>query len=125
MRNYALALLILTDLVMYLTKDMNGIDGGLLSFLLTLVVVVLVAFTSSALLRNSKSLAMTKNYTYSGVIGVILGFGFYFWVNSNIASLAEWFNEHGLTILLILNIICALTIFLSKKPKKKEAPLAA
>ena len=123
MRNYALGLLLLTDLVMYVTKDV-AVSGNSLSFLLTLVVVVLVAFASSALLRNMKSIKMSKNYTYSGAIGVIVGIIFYMWVRSNIEALTNWFGENGFTMLLILNIICAITIFLAPKPKKaqEEAP---
>ena len=117
MRNYALGLLILTDLVIYLTKDFT-ISGGSLSFLLTLVVVVLVAFASSALLRNFKTLKMTRNYTYSGIIGVVIGIFFYMWVKSNIEALSNWFAENGITVLLVINLICALTIFLAPKPKK-------
>lgn len=122
MRNYALALIILTNLVIYFTKDMLGINAASLSFLLTLVVVVLIAFTSSALLRNAESLTMTKNYTYSGLIGVVVGIAFFFWVNTNITVLVEWFNNNGLTILLVINLICALTLFFS--PKKKKLPEA-
>lgn len=124
MRNYALGLLLLSDLVIYLTRDLS-ISGNSLSFLLTLVVVVLAAFAGSAVLRNIKSLKMTKNYTYSGILGVVLGILFYIWVSDNIHALSDWFSAHGLTILLIINIICALTIFLVGKPKKKTDPATA
>ena len=123
MKNYALGLLILTDLVIYLTKDLD-VGSGSLSFLLTLIIVVLAAFASSAMLRNMKSLKMTRNYTYSGIIGVLVGILFYFWVKSNIEALTTWFAEHGLTFLLVINIICALTIFFVKKPEKLEEPTA-
>lgn len=118
MRNYALGLLLLTDLVIYLTRGLS-ISSASLSILLTLVVVVLVAFASSALLRNRKSLKMTKNYTYSGLIGVIVGIFFYMWVGSNIEALSRWFAENGVTMMLVLNVICAITIFLVPKPKKQ------
>ena len=124
MRNYALGLLLLSDLVIYVTRDLS-ISGNSLSFLLTLVVVVLVAFAGSAILRNVKSLKMTKNYTYSGLLGVVIGIFFYIWVKDNIHALSEWFGAHGLSILLIINIICALTIFLVGKPKKKPESVTA
>ncbi len=119
MRNYALVLLLISNLVIYLTQDMSGISGGSLSFLLTLVVVVLAAFTVSALLRNARSISMTKNYVYSGLVGLILGIIFYFWVKQSIEGWTKWFNDNGLTVLLILNVICALVIFFVSKPKGK------
>ena len=120
MRNYALGLLLISDLVIYLTRDFE-ISSGSLSFLLTLVVVVFVAFAASAVLRNSKSLKMSRNYTYSGILGVIIGIIFYVWIKSNIEQLTEWFAEHGLGLLLILNVICALTIFFVKKRKTQAS----
>lgn len=116
MRNYALGLLLLTNLVIYLTKELS-ISSGYLSFLLTLIMVVLVAFAGSAFLRNITSLKMARNYMYSGLIGVIFGIIFFFWINSNIAALTNWFDENGLAILLIINAICALTIFFAPKRK--------
>ena len=123
MRNYALALLILSDIVIYLTKDLD-VSSGSLSFLLTLIVVVIIAFISSALLRNAKNLKMTKNYTYSGSMGVVVGIIFYTWVKSNIAALTEWFAAHGLTFLLLINILCALIIFFTASRKKPEVEMA-
>lgn len=124
MKNYALGLLVLTNIVIYLT-DQISVDGGYLSFLLTLIMVVLVAFISSAMLRNVKNLKITRNYLYSGIIGVIFGLFFVFWVNSNIAAFTSWFNEYGLIVLLIINLLCALTIFFARKPRKKTEPTAA
>lgn len=118
MRNYALGLLLLTNAVIYLTKDLS-ISSGYLSFLLTLVMVVLVAFASSAFLRNIKNLKMTRNYMYSGIMGVVFGLIFIFWVNSNISALTDWFEANGLGLLLIINVICALTIFFAPKRKKQ------
>jgi Na+-driven multidrug efflux pump len=124
MKNYALGLLILTNLVIYLTNDLS-VDSGYLSFLLTLVMVVLVAFVSSSLLRNVKNLKMTRNYLYSGIIGVVFGLIFIFWVNSNIQALQRWFEEYGLALLLIINLICALTIFFARKRKNIPETSAA
>jgi Na+-driven multidrug efflux pump len=120
MRNYALGLLLLTNLVIYLT-DVLSVSSGYVSFMLTLVMVVLVAFASSALLRNVQNLKMTRNYMYSGLIGVVFGLIFVFWINSNISAFSDWFEANGLVMLLIINVICALTIFLVPKPKKKKA----
>ena len=119
MRNYALGLLLLTNIVIYLT-DILSVSSGYVSFMLTLVMVVLVAFASSALLRNVQNLKMTRNYMYSGLIGVVFGLIFVFWINSNISAFSDWFAENGLGMLLIINIICALTIFFAPKPKKVD-----
>lgn len=118
MRGFALALIILTDIIMWLTHDVELNPTGI-SFLLTLIVVVILAFGLSALLRNINSLKMTRNYIFSGVIGVIAGIFFYLWVKDNTVALIHWFEQYGFTILLGINILAALYIFFAKKKKPK------
>lgn len=119
MRAFALGLIILSDIIIGLTNGMNLNPAGL-SFLLTMILVVIVAFTVSALLRNMQSLTMTRNYTISGIAGVVTGAIFFFWIKSNTEALITWFEDHGLTILLVINILAALVIFFVKPAKKKE-----
>ena len=123
MRIYALGLIILTDIIIGLTRDMDVNSSGL-NFLLTLIIVVIVAFAASALLRNAKNIKMTRNYSISGILGIVVGIIFFFWIRANTEALLEWFRNHGLTILLLLNVIAGLTIFFSKPSKKAENQLA-
>ncbi|WP_417608378.1 hypothetical protein [Owenweeksia hongkongensis] len=118
MRGFALGLIILSDIIMWFTHGVD-INPTSLSFLLTLILVIVIAFASSALLRNMQSLKMTRNYTISGVIGIVLGIIFFFWIRDNTAAVIAWFNQYGLIILLGINLLAALYIFFAKKPKKE------
>jgi len=112
---------------MWLTHDVKLNPTGI-SFLLTLIVVVIIAFGLSALLRNINSLKMTRNYILSGALGVVAGIFFYLWVKDNTVSLIHWFEQHGFTILLVINLLAALYIFFAKKSKSKhieEGPATA
>lgn len=124
MRAFALGLIILTDIIIGLTHGVSLNPTGL-SFLLTLIVVVILAFATSALLRNAKSVKMTRNYTISGIVGVIIGIFFFVWVRDNTAALINWFEQYGLIILLAINILAALFIFFGKKKTSRPAPTAA
>lgn len=117
MRGFALGLIILSDIIIALTHNLD-INASGLSFLLTLILVIVVAFASSALLRNIQSLKMTRNYTISGIIGIVIGTLFFFWVKDNTTALIEWFNNYGVIILVCINIIGALYIFFTKKAPK-------
>ena len=119
MRGFALGLIILSNLIIGLTHGIE-LNPTSLSFLLTMIVVVIVAFALSALLRNIHSMKMTRNYTLSGIIGVIVGIVFFFWIKTNTEALVNWFDNYGLTILLGINILAALVLFAVRPPKKKE-----
>lgn len=122
MRGFALGLIILSDIIMWFTSGVDINPTGL-SFLLTLIFVIVVAFTSSALLRNMQSLKMTRNYTISGILGMILGIMFFIWIKDNTAAVIAWFNQYGLIILLGINVLAALYIFFAKQPKKEPEVL--
>lgn len=123
MRAFALGLIILSDIIIGLTHGVS-INPGTFNFLLTMIVVVVAAFAVSAVLRNIQSITMTRNYTISGIIGIALGIGFFLWIQNNTAALISWFEEHGLTILLGLNILGALTIFFVSSKKKSSQEVA-
>lgn len=122
MRSFALGLIILSDIIIGLTHGVTLNPAGL-SFMLTMILVVIVAFASSAFLRNIKSLTMTRNYTVSGIIGIVIGIVFFFWIRNNTEAMVTWFEANGLTILLGINILAALVIFLVKPAKKEKVTL--
>ena len=123
MRGFALGLIIVSDFIMWFTHGVDINPTGL-SFLLTLILVIIVAFASSAMLRNAQSLKMTRNYTISGILGIVLGIVFFFWIRDNTAAVIAWFNQYGLVILLGINILAALYIFFAKKTKKETGAIA-
>ena len=108
MRAAFLGLIILCELLILLTRDIS-VNSSSLSFITTLVVVVLAAFTVSALLRNVKTLTLTKNYGISGVIGIAAGVLFYMWISNNLDSMLSWLADNGLYILLIVIFVSSVT----------------
>jgi len=113
MRSVLLGLIILCEIIIYLTRGVE-INEESLRFATTLVLVVLVAFTVSALLRNIKSIHMPRNYTISGIAGVIIGVVYYNWVGEHLVALVEWLKNYGLLILLLIIFISALVLFWTK-----------
>jgi len=95
-----------------------NISSSTLSMVSTLVVVVLVAFSLSALLRNIKSLTLTKNYGISGVLGVIAGILYYIWAADHVDAMVIWLKDYGVLILLLIIFICAAALYVMKGNKE-------
>ncbi|NJB83292.1 hypothetical protein [Wenyingzhuangia aestuarii] len=112
----ALATIIVSELLILMLTSLN-INSNSISFVSTLVVVVVVAFSFSALLQNIKTLASSKKYGISGVIGVIAGI-LYFWLTSkHFETIVAWLHKYGVSILLVVILICVIYLFQGKKSK--------
>ena len=121
MRTGALITLIICELLtlMLLSIDINADN---ISFLSTLVVVVIVAFSFSALLQNIKSLAMSKKYGISGLLGVLVGVLYFWWAGAHVNSLVVWLSTYGIYFLFFVIFLCAMFLYLNKGNKKETQP---
>ena len=118
MRTGALATIIACELLILIPKD--NMNAGSLAFMSTLVVVVLVAFTLSALLRNFKKLTLTRNYMVSGVSGVVAGVFYYVWAQEHFDAMVAWLQKYSNYYLLLFIFICAALLYVYKGPKKAK-----
>lgn len=117
MKTGALATIIACELLMIMMISVN-IQSSALSFVSTLVVVVIVAFSFSALLQNIKTLTTSKKYGISGLIGVIVGLFYYWWASKHFETIFLWLQSYGVYILFGLIFICALILYFYKEDKK-------
>lgn len=123
MRTAALISILLSELLIIALFSWN-ISASSLSLISTLVVVVVFAFSASALLRNIKSMKLSRNYTFSGLIGVVMGIVYYIWAGDNLQAMVEWLKDFGIYFLLIFIFICSLFIFFTNRNSEKK-PLEA
>lgn len=119
MRAFFLGLLILCEILIAATHKSSPSDSAL-SLLASMIVVVIVAFTFSAILNNIKTITLTRNYSISGIIGVVIGIFFYLWVDKNIIAMLQWLENYGLYFLLILIFISAIVLYFFKGQNKVE-----
>ena len=119
MRAAALTLIIICEIFIGISLNLE-IDASSLSFLTTLIIVVVSAFASSALLRNIKSLNLTKNYGISSVIGVVLGILYYMWIADHVQDMVDWILAYGKYILLLIILVCAFVLYFDRAVKVKE-----
>ena len=122
MRAGALATILVCEILVLMMMAID-IDSSSLSFVSTLVVVVLVAFTLSALLRNVKSLTLTKNYAITGAIGVVAGIVYYWWAGDHLDAMVLWLQSYGIYFLMLVIFLCALILYFSKGENKAH-PIA-
>lgn len=118
MRAGALLTILVCELLVLMMMSVD-IDSNSLSFVSTLVVVVIVAFTFSALLRNIKSLTLTKNYGLSGLLGVVAGILYYWWAGEHLDTMVHWLKNYGVYFLMLIIFICALILYFYKGVKKE------
>ena len=123
MREALLFLIIICEVIIALTKGIQ-VDESSLSIMTTLVVVMLVAFTVSAILRNFKNMGMTRNYAVSGVIGFAVGIVYLAWVRAHLGGMLSWIETYGLYILLLLIFLSAVVLYLKGPSKKEEKSVA-
>ncbi len=97
------------------------ISSSALSLISTMVVVVVVAFAISALLRNIKSLKLSRNYSLSGIIGVVLGIAYFLWAKDNLEAMVNWLKDFGIYFLLLFIFICCLFLFFTNRTKAVQA----
>ncbi len=116
MRTAALLLIAISELLILLLLNLE-LSASSLGMISTLVVVVTFAFASSALLRNIKSLKLGRNYTISGIIGVVIGVIYYLWARTNLESFVLWLKESGVNLMLLIIFIAALFLFWNKGKK--------
>ncbi|MEQ8907560.1 MAG: hypothetical protein RIC95_00075 [Vicingaceae bacterium] len=122
MRLAALLSIIVSE-ILILGLLVLDVSADKLSLISTLVVVVITAFASSALLRNINSLKSSKNYLISGILGLVIAFFYYVWAQDNLTPLVEWLRNSGIYFLMLIILLAALGLFFSKpasKPKKVE-----
>lgn len=118
MRLAALLSIVVSE-VLILGLFVIDLSSEKLSLISTLVMALLIAFAFSAILRNIKSLKLSKNYMISGILGVILSIFYYIWAVENLNALVVWLKTSGTYFLMLGILIAALVLFLSK-PKNKE-----
>ena len=111
MRGAFLILIILCEVVIALTRNID-VDKSALSLVTTLMVVVITAFMISGPMQKIKSLSLARNYMVSGIIGVIVGIIFYTWVGDHLDYLLQWLKTYGLFILLLIIFISASGLYL-------------
>lgn len=120
MRTIALAIIILSEI---LILALLALDFGAssLSMVSTLVAVVVAAFAASALLRNIKSMKLSRNYIISGICGVIVGIAYYLWAKENLEAMVHWLKEYGVYVLMVIILVCSLILYFSNR-KKETTP---
>ncbi|MGY5356186.1 hypothetical protein [Wenyingzhuangia sp. IMCC45467] len=118
MKTGALATILVCELLIITMMSVN-ISSSALSFISTLVIVVIVAFSISALLQNIKTLKASKKYGISGVLGVLIGLLYYWWASDHFTTLVTWLQTYGMYFLFIIIFLCALFLY-AYKDKKKE-----
>lgn len=114
MKTGALATIILSELLILLLTSLD-INASNVSFVSTLVVVVVVAFSLSALLQKTQSLTTSKKYTISGVGGVLVGLLYYWWADDNFENIVTLVYKYGVAVLLIFILIPVIYLFKSIK----------
>ncbi|MDO3695083.1 hypothetical protein QVZ41_09530 [Wenyingzhuangia sp. chi5] len=119
MKTGALLTILISELLILMMMSLD-IQSSTLSFVSTLVVVVIIAFSFSALLQNIKSLTSSKKYGISGLIGVVAGLFYYWWASKHFETIAAWLKTYGLYFLFIIIFICALFLYAYKGEKKQK-----
>jgi uncharacterized membrane protein len=116
----AALLSILVSEVLILGLFVIDLSSEKLSLISTLVMALLIAFALSAILRNIKSLKLSKNYLVSGILGVILSVFYYIWAVENLTSFVDWLKSSGIYFLMLGILLAALVLFFTS-PKSKQA----
>lgn len=106
MRPGALLTIIVCEILILLLIGMD-ISANSLSLVSMLVLVVLTAFSLSALLRNFQSITLKKNYLISGIIGIVVGISYFIWVADNLENMVHWLQKYGVKLLLLIILGCA------------------
>ena len=119
MKTGALLTILVSELLILMMMSVD-IQSSALSFVSTLVVVVIVAFSFSALLQNIKSLTASKKYGISGLVGVVAGLFYYWWASKHFETIVQWLTTYGVYFLFIIIFICALFLYAYKGEKKKN-----
>jgi len=83
-----------------------------------LIVVVVSAFASSALLRNLEKMKLTRNYIISGIVGIIAGVLYYTWISVHLDATLDWLKNYGIYILLLIILFSAIALYLSNPPEE-------
>jgi len=117
MRAVSLTLIVISLIIIAISKNMN-IDTDSLSNLTTLIVVVVSAFASSALLRNLEKMKLTRNYIISGIVGIIAGVLYYTWISVHLDATLDWLKNYGIYILLLIILFSAIALYLSNPPEE-------
>ena len=120
MRLAALLTIIISQ-ILILGISTISLSADKLSLISTLVVVLIVAFASSALLRNIQSLKVRNNYIISSIVGVILAIFYYLWAKENVNATVDWLRDTGIYFLMLFIIIAALVLFFTKSKDKSSS----
>jgi drug/metabolite transporter (DMT)-like permease len=119
-RGMAFVLILLCELVILATRNLD-LNAVVLSALTTLILVVVLAFMFSSLLRGIKSLEIKKNFLISGVASILIGILYFLWIRTRIQDLIDWLHNYGLYILLIIIALAAAFLLLNKGAKKENS----
>ena len=119
MRTAALIMITLSQFMILILTSLE-ISASSLSLFTTLITVVVFAFAASALLRNIKSMSLSRNYMISGIIGVVIGIIYFIWAGDNLERMVLWMKDFGIYFLMALAVICAFILFFSSNKKDKK-----
>lgn len=119
MRLISLTVILLAELLILFLHS-TDLSAAKLSMISTLVVVVISAFASSALLRNIKNLKLSRNYLISGIFGVIISIVYYIWSANNLEVFAKWLRGTGTHLLFVIIFLSALYLYFAKRKSKSS-----
>lgn len=122
MRAFALFLILFAELAILVGMKGN-LTADKISLISTLIVVLVVAFTTSAILNQFKSIRQKNNYIVSSIVGIGIAIFYYVWIKSNMDRMIAWLEQNGLYFLLLIIAVCSLLLFFSNRKKKIEAEI--
>lgn len=113
MRVFVLGLIVLCELMIAALWKTN-LNASSLKFLTTLIVVVVVSFSVSAFLSFFKNFKLSRNYTLSGILGIISGIAFNMGFSDDMEALTTWLENYAVYTLLFLIFISACILYFYK-----------
>tara|TARA_R110002072_G_scaffold200539_13_gene358278 strand:+ start:554 stop:937 length:384 start_codon:yes stop_codon:yes gene_type:complete len=122
MRIFAISLILVSELAIVIGVKSN-LNADNISLISTLIVVLFVSFTMSAILNQIKSLKLKKNYLISRIVGIVVAIVYYLWIKANMDRMMAWLDKNGLYFLLFLIAVGAIMLFFTNYKKSAKRVL--
>lgn len=122
MRIFAISLILVSELAIVIGVKSN-LNADNISLISTLIVVLFVSFTMSAILNQFKSLKLKKNYLISSIVGIVVAIVYYLWIKANMDRMMAWLDKNGLYFLLFLIAVGAIMLFFTNYKKSAKRVL--
>lgn len=122
MRIFAISLILVSELAIVIGVKSN-LNADNISLISTLIVVLFVSFTMSAILNQFKSLKLKKNYLISSIVGIVVAILYYLWIKANMDRMMAWLDKNGLYFLLFLIAVGAIMLFFTNYKKSAKRVL--